>query len=314
VPVAQQLPESAVAFYQFGQKLSAVGVTEVRRLWRRMTLDDIDLSWRLINADLTKTLAALQVAGAREASSYVGTVLDEQGMTAPAVATVEPLAFARGSSGLPLTDVLATVPAAVKAAIGRGARDAALTRGLSLLEGITETQIADASRLATQAASVARPDVRTWVRVLNPPSCGRCAVMAGSVYHWNATFQRHPRCDCRTLPSTVANPTYQTFDPRAYFDGLSAAEQDLRFGKAVAAEIRNGTDLVKAVNAPRDAWRVRLAEEKAAQKAPRWGSTPATGATTATTPQTFMESLIAQVNDRNAAIRNLADAGFLAAA
>ena len=308
----QQLPESAFAFYQFGQKLSTVGVTEVRRLWRQMTLDDVDMSWRLINADLTKTLAALQVAGAREASSYVGTVLDEQGMNAPAVATVEPLAFARGSSGLPLTDVLATVPAAVKAAIGNGARDAALTRGLTLLEGITETQVADASRLATQAASVARPDVRTWVRVLNPPSCGRCAVMAGSVYHWNATFQRHPRCDCRTVPSTDASPEHLTFNPHAYFDGLSAAEQDKHFGKAVAADIRSGTDLVKAVNAPRDAWRVRLANERKAEAA-RWGSKPATGAATAQTPQTFMESLIANVNDRNAAIRNLADAGFLAA-
>lgn len=304
---AQQLPDAAVAFYQFGQKLSAVGVTEVRQLWRRMTLDDIDASWRLINADVTKTVAALQVAGAREASSYVGVVLDEQGMNAPAVATVEPLAFARGSSGLPLTDVLATVPAAVKAAVGSGAQAFALSRGLRLLEGIAQTQTADAARLGTAAAFVARPDVRTWVRVLNPPSCGKCAVMAGQVYRWNATFQRHPRCDCRTLPSTVANPKWQTFDPRAYFDGLSAAEQDVRFGKAVATEIRSGRDLVEAVNAPRDAWRVRLADEKAAAKA------AASGATTATTPQTFMESLIHQVNDRNAAIRNLADAGFLAA-
>lgn len=270
-----------------------------------MTLDDIDLSWRLIYGDAVKTVAALQVAGAREASTYVGDVLDEQGMSAPPVATVEPIAFARGSSGLPLADVLATVPAAVKAAIGAGAKDAALTRGLTLLEGITETQIADASRLATTASFVARPEVRTWVRVLNPPSCGRCAVQAGQVYRWNATFQRHPRCDCRTLPSTVANPA--TFDPRAYFDGLSPAEQDLRFGKAVAAEIRDGRDLVKAVNAPRDAWRVRLANERKAAKA------AASGATTAVTPQTFMESLIHQVNDRSAAIRNLADAGFLAA-
>ena len=82
------------------------------------------------------------------------------------------------------------------------------------------------------------------------------------------------------------------------------------FGKSVAEEIRNGGDLVKAVNAPRDAWRVRLAEQRKAE-APRWGSK--SGATTAQSPQTFMESLIAQVNDRNVAIRNLADAGFLAA-
>jgi hypothetical protein len=308
VAVTQQLPDAATSFYQYGQALSVAGVTEVRRLWRAMTLDDIDLSWRSILIELVKTLAALQVVGAREASSYVETVLAEQGMVAPAVATVQPLAFARGSSGLPLTDVLATVPAAVKLAVGDGAGDEALPRGLRLLEGITETQVADASRLATQAASVARPAVKTWVRVLNPPSCGRCAVMAGTVYRWNATFQRHPRCDCRTVPSTRANPKDLTFDPRAYFDSLSAAEQDRRFGKSVAEEIRNGKDLVKAVNTPRDAWRVRLANERRAQS--RWAGS---GAVTAQTPQTFMESLIHQVADRSTAIGNLADAGYLAA-
>jgi hypothetical protein len=307
----QSLPESAVAFYELGQRYSAAGVLTVRSLWQRMSIDNLDRTWASIAPDALRTLATLQTASARDASTYVATVLDEQGMSAPAVATVQPLAFARGSSGLPLSEVLATVPAAVKTAIGNGSRDMALPRGLALLEGITETHIADAARLGTAAAFVARPDVKTWVRVLNPPSCGRCAVMAGHVYHWNATFQRHPRCDCRTVPSTSEGRSRRmTFDPRAYFDGLSAAEQDKHFGKAVAEEIRNGGDLVKAVNTPRDAWRVRLAEERKAD-APRWGS--ASGATTATTPQTFMESLTQQV-ERKQAIRNLADSGFLAAA
>lgn len=307
--VAQQLPEASLAFYQFGQTLSATGVAEVRRLWRAMTLEDIDASWRTIFTDLVKVVAALQVVGAREASSYVEAVLAEQAMTAPAVAAVRPLAFARGSSGLPLTHVLATVPAAVKSAIGDGARDVALDRGLTLLEGITETQVADASRLATQAASVARPAVKTWVRVLNPPSCGRCAVLAGKVFRWNATFQRHPLCDCRTVPSTKSNPEDLTFNPRAYFDSLPAVEQEKRFGKSVAEEIRGGKDLVKAVNEPRDAWRVRLANQRRAES--RWSSKDAT---TTQAPQTFMESLIYQVSDRGTAIGNLTDAGFLAAA
>lgn len=306
--VTQQLPEASLAFYRFGQTLSATGVAEVRRLWRAMTLEDIDASWRTIFTDLVKVVAALQVVGAREASSYVGAVLAEQAMTAPAVAAVRPLAFARGSSGLPLTHVLATVPAAVKSAVGDGARDEALGRGLTLLEGITETQVADASRLATQAASVARPAVKTWVRVLNPPSCGRCAVLAGRQYTWNATFDRHFGCDCRALPSTVAANEGRLFDPHAYFESLSKSEQDEHFGKGVAERIRAGEDLVKAVNSSRDRWRVRLANDREAVK-----KAAAEEDGTASTPQTFLESLIFQVNDRPQAIRNLSDAGFIAA-
>lgn len=305
--VAQQLPDAAVAFYQQGQKLSAVAVLEMRRLWRRMSLDDIDAAWGGIRSGTVTTLAALEVAAARGGGAYVADVLAEQGMDAPAVATVQPLAFARGSSGLPLTDVLDTVPAAVKRAIGDGFREQALDRGLGLLEGIAETQVADAARLATTAGFVSRPDVQVWTRVLNPPSCGRCALLAGRQYKWNASFQRHPRCDCRALPATVAANDGRLFDPRAYFDSLDAAGQDKHFGKGVAARIRSGDDIYKAVNASRDRYRVRLAgERKAARDA-------ATGLTEITSPQTFMESLIAQVTDRNSAIRKLADAGYVAA-
>ena len=64
---------------------------------------------------------------------------------------------------------------------------------------------------------------------------------------------------------------------------------------------------MKAVNTSRDNWRVRLAEERKAAK------DAADALTATTTPQTFMESLIFQVNDRAQAIRNLADAGYVAA-
>lgn len=271
-----------------------------------MSLDDVDVSWARVGGDAALVVAALQVTGAREAVSYVPRVLDEQGMDAPAVATVQPLAFARGSSGLPLPDVLATVPAAVKRSVGAAGREGALRSGLALLEGIAETHIADACRLASAAEMTARPAVQTWTRVLNLPSCGRCAVLAGKVFRWNASFARHPRCDCRALPSTVVSPGAQVFDPRRYFDDLSPIDQDRRFGKAVAARIRDGDDLVKSVNASRDAWRVRLAGERRPAKT-------AGGITGQVQAQTFMESLTQDVADRAQAIRNLADAGYLAA-
>jgi hypothetical protein len=33
-----------------------------------------------------------------------------------------------------------------------------------------------------------------WIRVLDPPSCGRCAILAGRFYKWSDGFLRHPNC------------------------------------------------------------------------------------------------------------------------
>jgi hypothetical protein len=41
---------------------------------------------------------------------------------------------------------------------------------------------------------------QAWVRVLVPPSCKRCAVLAGRIYRWSDGFQRHPGCDCINAP------------------------------------------------------------------------------------------------------------------
>jgi hypothetical protein len=309
MPPLQTLPDAAVAFYEVGQRYSAAGLIEIRRLWRAMGLSDIDRSWSQVGPEVVATIGALQVGAARESAEYVPTVLAEQGADAPATATVRPSGFARGSSGLTLEDVAATVPAMVKRTIGRGQEPVALRRGLSLLEGIAETSVADAFRLATAAEMVARPDVVTWTRVLNPPSCGRCAVLAGKVFRWNQGFPRHPNCDCKHLPSVVAAPEGERLvDPRAYFDSLSPAEQDARFGKGVAQRIRDGDDLNAAVNSTRDRWRTRLRDERIEKRRTDDGAAEADQP-----PETFMERLIASATSRDGAVKALADNGYLAA-
>lgn len=309
MPPLQTLPDAAVEFYRVGQRYSAAGLIEVRRVWRAMNLDDVDGSWQQVGPEAVAAVGALQVGAAREASAYVPAVLAEQGTAAAPVATVEPLGFARGSSGLPLADVAATVPAMVKRSIGQGAERVALSRGLSLMEGITETLIADAFRLATAAEMTVRPDVTTWTRVLNPPSCGRCAVLAGKVFRWDASFPRHPRCDCKALPSTVVAPEgSRLVDPRAYFDSLSPAEQDTRFGKGVAQRIRDGDNLEAAVNSSRDRWRSRLRDERIKQLESDDGAAEANQPA-----ETFMERLIESARNRDSAVQALADNGYVAA-
>lgn len=88
-----------------------------------------------------------------------------------------------------------------------------------------------------------------WIRMLSPPSCGRCAVLAGRWYGWNEGFQRHPNCDCRHIPAIENDAESLVTDPRLYFDSLSRAEQDELFGTAAADAIRNGADIAQVINA-----------------------------------------------------------------
>lgn len=99
------------------------------------------------------------------------------------------------------------------------------------------------------AAKAANRSPIGWIRMLSPPSCGRCAVLAGRWYGWNEGFQRHPNCDCRHIPAIEADGADMTTDPRVYFDSLSRAEQDALFGTGAAEAIRNGADIAQVINA-----------------------------------------------------------------
>lgn len=88
-----------------------------------------------------------------------------------------------------------------------------------------------------------------WIRVLDPPSCGRCAVLAGRFYKWSDGFLRHPNCDCKHMPVTQPVAKGIVVDSQAYFDSLSEADQDRLFGRGEAEAIRNGADIAQVVNA-----------------------------------------------------------------
>lgn len=114
---------------------------------------------------------------------------------------------------------------------------------------IVRTQIADAGRVADGVANTTRGTV--YVRVAVGKTCGRCLVLAGRVYGWNKGFARHPRCDCKHLPSDRRHGHGLITDPRKAFDEMSRAEQDKRFGRAGAEAIRSGADIGQIVNARR---------------------------------------------------------------
>lgn len=107
---------------------------------------------------------------------------------------------------------------------------------------LVESLVQDAGRAAESVAIAARPDVR-WVRHLTLPSCSRCAVLAGRVYHYSEGFERHPGCDCVMIPTTVAAPDL-TYD----LDGLVKSGQVTGLSKADRRALRDGADFGQVVN------------------------------------------------------------------
>jgi hypothetical protein len=123
----------------------------------------------------------------------------------------------------------------------------ALDKGGSWLVGTTLTALADTRRQVYHADIIQRTGLG-YTRMLNPPSCSRCAVLAGKFYHWNAGFKRHPRCDCIHIPTRESLAEDTTTDPTEYFNSLSTAEQDAAFTKTGARAIRDGADVSRVVN------------------------------------------------------------------
>lgn len=130
-----------------------------------------------------------------------------------------------------------TEPAAVEEMIGAVDTDWEFDQ-------LVDSIVQDAARAAESVAVAVRPDIY-HVRFLSPPSCSRCAVLAGRVYRWSTGFERHPGCDCSMIPTTVASPFVQDVDQlvrEGQVAGLSKADR-----KALA----DGADLNQIVNVRR---------------------------------------------------------------
>lgn len=109
---------------------------------------------------------------------------------------------------------------------------------------LVESIVQDAGRAAESVAVTTRPNIH-HVRMVNPPCCARCAVLAGRVYRWSDGFERHPGCDCSMIPTTVASPLVQ--DP----DELVRSGQVRGLSKADLRAFQDGADLGAVVNVRR---------------------------------------------------------------
>lgn len=345
------LPAASRNHYRQLQRLQAVLLLAVRRAWQRMSVTGSWSQQYAadVGPKLAALVAAAQIAAARESDRYIAEVLTELGVVAAEPGILVPTAFAgHAGDGRELATLLAqAVPhagrrfngakalaemdydeqveaVATLRAAGHGNlpeptmrfdRDRAARQALDdtqrWVEMVAQTILADAARAAESAAMVARPEVGGWVRMLNPPSCSRCAILAGRFYRWNEGFERHPRCDCVHIPAREALAGDLTVNPNTYFDSLSAANQDRIFTKAGAQAIRDGADINQIVNARRGMRRAQLYGHDVLLTAE--GTTRRGFARTRTRSPRLMPESIYQIagNDRDEAIRLLRAHGFI---
>jgi hypothetical protein len=232
--------------YREAARLATVGAVTAARAWDRVGLDALD-AWQ--PARLAAAVTALQFRAAQGADSYVDAAVKEQGLDDSRTGSVVPVLLAGiAGDGRSLVTLFDQPRIAAKMAIGQGraARDAWDEAKFSL-QLMAMTAVQDAGRGADSVAMVARPAVTGYVRMLNTPSCARCAILAGKFFRWNTGFSRHPRCDCRHIPSSEDRAGDLRTDPEAAI----RAGQVRGLSRADLQAIRDGADAGQVINASR---------------------------------------------------------------
>lgn len=183
----------ARAYYRDVSLLNRQVSALLLRLWRRVDRGDISRSWAELLPNAAAILVAGQVVAAELADPYLTRVLDDLDQPHRAV---NPEAFAGMSGdGLPVEDLIYLPAIDAKERIAGGvSAGSALRMAEFPLTMYARTTVADAGRLSTAAGMGARPHASGYYRMLQPPSCARCAILAGRWFRYNAGFNRHPRC------------------------------------------------------------------------------------------------------------------------
>lgn len=208
---------TASRYYVEQQRLSALAVRQLRR--------STDIT------EVLRLLAVYQATAALLALEHGIEALREQDIPSEG-ATVNPVAF-----------TIAPAAPSVLSDVDRGYQ----------FDRIIQTLVSDAGRSAMGVFTASREREIGHIRTLTPPSCSRCAILAGRFYRWSDGFDRHPRCDCTMLPGdrslSLSDPfgAYERGEIGSYrdgkfVDGLTKAQRDA---------IDSGADINQVVNARR---------------------------------------------------------------
>lgn len=251
------IPPAIEHHYGLVREQEARALAAATRHWRKLGPNWIGDAWRERIPTVAAAIARAQRTAAASALVSGALALGEQDTWAAPDGLVDPDAFAGlAADGRNLETLLRAPAITARTLIADGAEPAqALAAGGRQLSMLVLTEVADAGRGAAGVQIATRPRVG-YVRMLNPPSCSRCVILAGRFYRWNQGFLRHPRCDCTHVPTMVTDQA-EAFakglidDPYEAFTRMSEAEQNRVFTNAGARAIRDGADMYQVVNARR---------------------------------------------------------------
>jgi hypothetical protein len=229
----------------------------VARLWQGINPSDLDAQWDVTAPRMVASVTASQGAAADLAQSYSNAIDQTYGYKAPkTILNTDAFTDVMGD-GRELAPALYGAVTNTKSLIGQGLDvPSAFQRGASFLAVIAQEAIASMGRAADLSMMGGKKYTR-YIRACAGSACSRCAILEG-IWSSDTAFQRHPCCQCVAIPVEVdgrpSKATDREFNPQAFFDSLSTAEQDKRFTIAGAKAIRAGADPVAVVNARRGAY------------------------------------------------------------
>lgn len=209
-----------------------------------------------------KAVTLAQIEAATVAALTIDPLLEEQGFTGNEDAMVEPTSLA-GVDGTGRDVLGLAYAAALPLAAGLDADappehiNQLWVAAGRVLQLAAHTALLDTSRVA-KGVQITGRDRAGWVRMVRPPCCARCAILAGKIGGATVGFQRHPRCDCDAVPvhdyeNRADDPGLQgwVFDTREYFNTLDEKQQNKTFTVSGAQAIRDGADPAQVINARR---------------------------------------------------------------
>lgn len=243
------LPEASSSQYTAQQSVTGTTSGAVAKLWRRMG-DEFDDAWQSIRPEILNVVQAGRAAAVAVAAPYTSRVLKETGQVDDPSGVLNLTAFtASAPDGRDIGSLYDQSVIKAKTAVASGmTSEAALALTGRWMTMTTLTVLADTRRMVYQADIIQRPTLTGYLRMLNPPSCNRCIILAGKWFRWNEGFQRHPNCDCIHVPASENVAGDVRTDPYAMFQSLTPAEQERTFGRSEARAIREGADIYKATN------------------------------------------------------------------
>lgn len=245
------------------EKRRALG--SVARSWRMMT-PELDMSWPSVSRNVVDATVGAQLEVGSLALAYSAEATAAAYRSPRAAAYVPDVSEWAGvaGDGRSVAGLSTGALVVTKEAIASGATTTkALESGGKWLVQAMGTVLSDTHRGIEQVGFVGR-GVGRFARMLTPPSCGRCIILAGKTYRSSVAFERHPGCDCVNVPAPEAVAGDLTVSPGDYLDSLSDKELTKALGsKANAQAYRDGADVNQLINAYR--------RKGAVQKAQMWG-------------------------------------------